>query len=110
MAKQKIVTKYIVLDESSHEYDMVVTKNNSHTIYELFYSKNEVWSSHTQGTLAFKLIDTGDNYILPENLKVMDYSVSTYLRIILTFEHKTSTNEAEQRPWLIINVDNAIQI
>lgn len=110
MGKQKEVTKYIVLDESSHEYNLVVTKNDSHTIYELFYSNNEVWSEDVKGTLAFKLIDTGDNYVLPENLKVMDYSVSTYLRLILTFEQKTSTNEAEQRPWLIINVDNAIQI
>ena len=106
MSKQ--VTKYIVLDESSHEYDLVVTKTKDKTFYELFYSKNEVWTA--QGTLAFKLIDTGDNYILPENIKIMDYSVSTYLRIILTFENKTSTNEAEQRPWRIINVDNAIQI
>lgn len=108
MAKQ--VTKYIVLDESSHEYDLVVTKSKDHTIYELFYSNSEIWYENIRGTIAFKLIDTGDNYVLPENMKVMDYSTATYLRILLTFENKTSTNEAEHRPWRIINLDNAIQI
>lgn len=110
MAKQKIVTKYVVFDEDSHEYDLVVTKSTNKTKFELFYSDNPVWFEHVRKTLAFKLIDTGNYFKLSKKMRKLDYSVSTYLRILLAFETKTSTNSAEKSQWRIINADNEIKI
>jgi hypothetical protein len=110
MGNEKVITKYIVFEDDSHEYDLVVTKSTNKTKFELFHSDNPVWYEHVRKTLAFKIINTGNYFKLSKKMRKLDYSVSTYLRFILEFENKTSTNSAEKTQWRIINADNEIKI
>lgn len=106
----KEVSNYVVINEDSHEYNMVVTKSKNKTKYELFYSENADWYDHVKGTLAFKITDSGNNFILPKKIRKIGYDVSLYLRLIFTFENRTSSNPAEHSEWRIVNVDNQIKI
>jgi hypothetical protein len=89
---------------------LVVTKSTNKTKFELFHSDNPVWYEHVRKTLAFKIVNTGNNFKLSKKMRKLDYAESTYLRILLTFEIKTSTNPAEKSQWRMINADNEIQI
>lgn len=110
MAKQKEVTKYVVFDEDSHEYDLVVTKSTKKTKFELFHSDNPVWTEKARSKLAFKLVNTGEYFKLPKKMSKLDYAESSYLRILLSFEIQTSTNSVEKTLWRFINADNEIKI
>lgn len=110
MAKQKEVTNYAVFNEDCHEYNLVTTKSKNKTKFELFYSESAPWSERVRGTLAFKITDTGDGFILPNKISKIGYDTALYLRLIFTFEMRTSTNPAEHSEWKIINVDNEIKI
>lgn len=107
MAKQ--VTKYIVSDEESHEYDLIVTKSKNKTTFELFHTDNPIWTLKARSKLAFVLVNTGNNFKLPKKMRKIGYSESNYLRVLLAFENQT-LSPANRTTWRFINADNEIKI
>ncbi len=59
MAEQKEVIKYVVFEDNSHEYHLVVTKSTKKTKFELFHSDNPLWTEKARNKLAFKLVIQG---------------------------------------------------
>ena len=61
-----MIEKYILLsvDDNIHEYDLVITKNDEETLYELFCSNNDLWSNHRKGSYLIGLIDTAMEEIM----------------------------------------------
>ena len=85
-----MIEKYILLsvEDNTHEYDLVITKNNEETLYELFYSNNDLWSNHRKGSYSIGLIDTGNGIkIKMENDSKLDdeldYDVAAELNLLL---------------------------
>ena len=102
--------KYLVFDEDSYEYDLIVTTEGSTTTYELFHSSNHVWSEGTRGTLAMKMVNDGDNIILDDRYSVLDYSEVSYLRFLLNFEQATDSNELNQKKYRVIENETTLEI
>lgn len=105
-----MIKKYLVFDEDSHEYDLVVTTEDSTTTYELFHSHSPVWSQGIQGTLAMKMVNDGDNIILDDKYAILDYSQSNYLRFLLNFENATDGNELNQKKYQVIENETFLEL
>lgn len=106
--------KYMVLDhEGNHEYDLVVTNHNDldgvRTI-SLYHSMGEQWTSHVRGDLVLSMIDTGNGVKFDRKLKKLDYSQFLYLRIILNFEHRTTSNLLDREDYIVMAMSNEIHV
>jgi hypothetical protein len=83
-----MIEKYILLsvNDHIHEYDLVITKNDEETLYELFHSNNDIWSSSARGKYCRCLIDTGNGIVIKleeESSESIDYDVAAELNILL---------------------------
>ena len=57
--------------------------------YLIYYSLSEQWNLDTRGTLAFKVINTGNGFkITQEHKGKLNYSESFLLYVILRLEYK----------------------
>lgn len=105
---------YMVLDhDGNHEYDLVVIDHGNtfavRTI-ELYHSNGEQWTSEVRGQLALSVTDNGNGVKFDRKLKKLDYSELLYLRIILNFEHKTTSNELDREDYTIVSPCNEIHV
>ena len=82
-----MIEKYILLsvDDNIHEYDLVITKNDEETLYELLCSNNDLWSNHRKGSYSIGLIDTGNGIKIKKDslANEIDYDVAAELNILL---------------------------
>jgi hypothetical protein len=107
---EKTVNHYLVFDEGTHEYNLVVTKTQKKTIFELIYSDNEIWTLHTRNTTAMKIVDDGNDIILDKTYSKLNASEQANLRFLLNFELYLSPNEANRRKLKVIEAINVIEI
>lgn len=107
---KKIKKKYLVFDVESHEFDLVVTKWDSKTKLELFYSENEAWSEHVRGTSAMKVISNGNGFKLSKKYHKFQNDEICYLRFLLNFEVHIDENEANKRKYKIIDSEITFEI
>ena len=57
--------------------------------YFIYYSLSEQWNLDTRGTLAFKVVNTGNGFKITQEYKgKLNYSESFLLYIILRLEYK----------------------
>ena len=57
--------------------------------YFIYYSLSEQWNLDTRGTLAFKVVNTGNGFkITQEHKGKLNYSESFLLYVILRLEYK----------------------
>lgn len=57
--------------------------------YLIYYSLSEQWNLDTRGTLAFKVVNTGNGFkITQEHKGKLNYSESFLLYVILRLEYK----------------------
>ena len=76
--------KVISLDGNS-EYNLIEEQGN----YFIYYSLSEQWNLDTRGTLAFKVVNTGNGFKITQEYKgKLNYSESFLLYIILRLEYK----------------------
>lgn len=103
MTKLNESGKFVVLgDENSHEFDLHIESHGLHSrTYSLFASNNGIWSEDTRGKLLLKMTDTGNEIIFDKARKKLDYSIASYMRILLNVsimfdEYKINYSIAEQ--------------
>lgn len=106
----KLVSSYLVFDEHSHEYDLVVTKKGNKTTLELYFSSNEVWNEHVRSTSAMKLVSNGDGFKFNKKFGKLQYDDAEYVRFLLNFENYLDTNVANQPKFRVFNQDTIIEI
>lgn len=76
--------KIISLDNNS-EYNLIEEDGD----YFIYYNQSECWSIDTRGTLAFSLINDGNEFKITQNRKgKLDYSESFLLYLLLRLEYK----------------------
>lgn len=107
-------SKYLVLDhKGNHEYDLVVIDHGNtfavRTI-ELYHSMGEQWSSEAKGQMVLSCTDNGNGVKFDRKFKKLDYSELLYLRIILNFEHKTTSNELDREDYIVLAMSNEIHV
>ncbi len=107
---QKLVSSYLVFDNNSHEYDLVVTKKGNKTTLELFHSSNEVWSEHVRSTSAMKIVENGNGIKFNKKYKKLEYDDAEYIRFLLNFENYLDTNVANQPKFRVFNQETIIEI
>ena len=57
--------------------------------YFIYYSLSEQWNLDTRGTLAFKVVNTGNGFKITQECKgKLNYSESFLLYVILRLEYK----------------------
>jgi hypothetical protein len=88
---------YVVIDDGSHEYNIVVEQKSKGEVISLYYSENESWSSHIRGKLALKMLDNGNGVRFSKNLKSLDYSQLNQFRLLMNFEREIDRNELNKR-------------
>ncbi len=110
MPKQKEISKYVVFDVESHEFDLVVTKYKNKLTLELFYSSNAIWREHVRNTSAMKIVSNGNNIKLSKKFKKLKYDEASYLRFLLNFENYIDTNNVNQIKYKVINSETTIEI
>lgn len=106
--------RYLVLDHNgTHEYDLVVIDHGNtfavRTI-ELYHSMGEQWSSEAKGQMVLSCTDNGNGVKFDRKFKKLDYSELLYLRIILNFEHKTTSNELDREDYIVLAMSNEIHV
>ena len=106
--------RYMVLDHNgNHEYDLVVIDHGNtfavRTI-ELYHSMGEQWSSEAKGQMVLSCTDNGNGVKFDRKFKKLDYSELLYLRIILNFEHKTTSNELDREDYIVLAMSNEIHV
>ncbi len=75
--------KQSIFVDGEYQFDYEVLDNNKHTLY---YSNNELWSSHVRNEIAFQIEDDGNGLKLLTKFNEksrIDYSESEYLFILL---------------------------
>lgn len=90
--KEKNKRKFIVIaDNDDVEYVITVKTNKKGLeVYKLFYSKADIWTSHTKGKLRIKMTNTGSGMRIKMvergDFSEVDYSELEALRLLLIFE------------------------
>lgn len=95
---------YKLVTDGDHDYDVMVTKENDTTKYEMFYSESKIWSHDFRGTLIHSAVDNGDGIKLDKKIKKkMEYfefgTISTFIKFIcdidkyMTMEYEYLVNE-----------------
>lgn len=76
--------KIISLDNNS-EYNLIEEDGN----YFIYYNQSECWNIDARGTLAFSLVNDGNEFKITQNRKgKLDYSESFLLYLLLRLEYK----------------------
>lgn len=107
---EKTVNHYLVFDEGSHEYNLIVTNSNKEKTFELFYSNSEIWTLNTRNKIAMKLVDDGNDIILDKSYSKLNASEQSNLRFLLNFELYLNPNEANKRKLKVIEAISVIEI
>jgi len=103
--------EYKVLDEGgTHDYTIVVEKVKKGRRLSLFISNGEHWNYHVRNTLQLSILDHGNGITLDRKIKKMDYHEALALRLLLTFEYKTSKNPMDRLMYEVIKAKNLIEI
>lgn len=105
-----MVTKYLVFDGNSYEYDLIITKSESKKKYELYYSDNEIWNSSIRNTLAMKITNDGDNIKLDKKYQKLNYEQLFLLRFLLNVELYFDSNNLNKEKYKIIRAEPIIEI
>jgi len=76
-----------------HEYDIKSYKKKQDVIHELYYSKNNIWSSNARGRLILSVTDSADDFDLKFefddefhnklNLSTLEHDRAAYMFVIL---------------------------
>ena len=79
--------------ESIHEFDIKKSKNKSgEVVYELYYSKNPVWSNSSRGKLIMRCTNTGDDYKFEfsDNFQFgnLDYDEAFFMHVLLKYVYR----------------------
>jgi hypothetical protein len=86
-------TKYAIMGDGDHEYDITVYKTDESTSYEMRYSNSPIWTSHTRGEHILSATDHGNGIEFTEKIKrKMDYDVFTELKVFMEFIYKFDVN------------------
>ena len=73
----------LVLFDGSYEYDLTIEDGK----YTLYHNHSEYWQERIRGTVAFEMIDTGNDWKYKAEKKgVLNYSESFYMYLILALE------------------------
>jgi hypothetical protein len=77
-------TYNVYSSEGEFEYVLEINEvDKDKTEYILKYSTAETWDSDARGTVALKIVDTGNDLILSKSIKNLEYNDAEVLRIIL---------------------------
>jgi hypothetical protein len=76
-------------NQDQHEYNIEVIKENNAVTFEMYRTNNDVWGESRKGEKCISIVDTGDGFLLPKNIKgELDYDVAAELYILLSFINK----------------------
>jgi hypothetical protein len=103
---------YMVLDHNGmHEYNLTVIKHGEYErTISLFYSMSEEWTDDVRGEMALSMTDNGNGVKFDRKLKKLDYSELLHLRILLNFEHKTTSIILDRDDYIVIPMSNEINV
>lgn len=106
VVKEKNKRKFLVIDNEDNVHYVITVKLNKEglEVYKLFYSKADIWTSHTKGQLRIKMTNTGSGmkikWVDREDFTEIDYSQLEALRLLLLFE----SNNAEESSHKFVEV------
>jgi hypothetical protein len=73
----------LILFEDAYEYDLTIEDGK----YSLYYNNSEYWQQDVRGTLAFEMINNGNEWRFKTKKKnTLNYSESFYMYLILALE------------------------
>ena len=86
----KTKRKFMVINEKGeHEYNIIVSEETSYgRTYELISSEDERWNTQYKNKLLLTMTDTGNGIQFDRDVRYPDYSLTMYMRILLTFDSK----------------------
>jgi hypothetical protein len=104
--------RYMVLDhEGNHEYDLVVINHGDYgRTINLSHSMSHQWMTDVRGELVLSMTDNGNGIKFDRKLKKLDYSELLYLRIMLNFEHQTTSNLLDRENYIVMAMSNEIHV
>lgn len=107
-------TTYQVLAPTSgkhkHEYDLIVKETKKGTKFTLYYSDSAEWTESIRGTKIMSLTDTGNEIILSNKMKILEYDVAFELRLLLNTISVLSTNSVERMKCKLVKQDKEILV
>lgn len=103
VVKEKNKRKFLVIDNCDEvEYVITVKVNKKGLeVYKLFYSKADIWTSHTKGQLRIKMTNTGSGMKIKMvergDFSEVDYSELEALRLLLLFDSSLNAEESSHK-------------
>ncbi len=91
--------QYSLIDKKTGIPEYIIKYNDetdAGEIFEFCYGYNSGWREDIQGKTELTLIDNGNGVVFKPKLPVnLDYSITEYVRVLLSFREKMATNKAE---------------
>lgn len=105
-------TKYAVMSpDGLHEYDIKVNINEEGIkTFRIFLSDAEQWVESARGELQLTMADHGDGIIFEPELKDIDYSMLTCVRLLMGIERELDENPKNKEKYKIIKLSKAIKL
>lgn len=73
----------LILFEGNYQYDLTIYDGK----YTLYHNHSECWQEHVRGTVAFEMVNSGNNWkYKTEKKNKLNYSESMYIYLILSLE------------------------
>ena len=74
----------LVLFEGEYQYLLEIEDGRKYTLY---HNHSECWNEHVKGTVAFEMVNTGNNWAYKtEKKNQLNYSEAMYIYLILALE------------------------
>lgn len=76
--------KKLILFEDEYQYLLEIEDGRKYTLY---YNHSECWQEYVRGTVAFEMVNSGNNWKYKTEKKgTLNYSESMYIYLILALE------------------------